>query len=254
MNEAGPIPRRGNLTESVINALSSRIDTAAYAPGRKLPSEQELCREFGVSRTVIREAVASLRLGGKLYARQGLGVFVTERDARRLGFALKADQDTRSALQILELRLGIETEAVALAAARRTPADIADLTSAYDRLLGRDEAAVDVEAAADFDFHLAIARATGNPHFPQFMEALKPHITTDLRLKLSRTEGASHKSYIGKVVREHGTILSAIGQGDPKAARSALRHHIEESIVRHRRLIDADGQTSPKRTDAPRPS
>ena len=68
--------RRGNLTDAVIGELQSRIDGAVYAPGQKLPTEQQLCQEFGVSRTVVREAVASLRLGGRLNSRQGLGVFV----------------------------------------------------------------------------------------------------------------------------------------------------------------------------------
>src|SRR5689334_1675627 len=91
--------RRGNLTDAVIGELQSRIDGAVYAPGQKLPTEQELCHEFGVSRTVVREAVASLRLGGRLNSRQGLGVFVAEQDPKKLNFVVKQIDDIRSAMR-----------------------------------------------------------------------------------------------------------------------------------------------------------
>lgn len=114
--------RRANLAETVIQSLSLRIDNGTWGPGEKLPSEQELCKEFNVSRPVIREAVASLRLGGRLIARQGVGVFVVEQEIKRIGFVVdQVVDDVRAAAQILELRLGLETESVARAAERRSP-------------------------------------------------------------------------------------------------------------------------------------
>lgn len=235
----GPLgPRRGSLAEAVILRLSARIDDGTYAPGDKLPSEQELCREFEVSRTVIREAVASLRLGGRLIARQGVGVFVAEQDTKKLGFEISAIDGIRTALQILELRLGVEVESVALAAERRTPAGLAEITRAYDHFSALDGSDVQEEAKADFEFHLAIARATNNPHFPQFLEALGQDITFDLRLKHAQSAGQNHKAHIKKVAREHGAILSAISLGDANAARAAVRKHLEETLSRYRRLVD----------------
>ena len=239
MSTAAVIPRRGNLTEAVIGTLTGRIEGGVYGPGDKLPSENELCRELGVSRTVVREAVASLRLGGRLYSRQGLGVFVSEKEVRKLDFEIQVTDDVRSALQILELRLGVEMEAVALAAQRRNPGDMAALTTAFDELASFESNDPKSEARADWAFHLAIARATGNPHFPQFMEALEPHITSDLLLKHGRTSASGKRSYLSRIVKEHGAILSAITQGDAKAARAALRQHLEESMTRYRRLIDS---------------
>ncbi len=233
--------RRGNLTEAVINELSARIAAGTYGAGDKLPSEQQLCREFGVSRTVLREAVASLRLGGRLVSRQGLGVFVADQSASRLDFQIAPAEDVRAALHTLELRLAVELEAVALAAERRSPAAIADLTRAYDRLLSLDGATIEEEAEADFEFHAAIARATNNPHFPRFLAALGPDIIFDLRLKHAQAPGEKPGKYAKKVNREHGAILSAISQGDPGAARTALRKHLEESLLRYRRLIDVNG-------------
>ena len=191
----------------------------------------------------MREAVASLRLGGRLYSRQGLGVFVADQDARKLNFAISQIDDIRSAMQILELRLGVELEAVALAASRRTPEGIADVTGSYDRLALLKTDDVEVEAQADFAFHMAIARATGNPHFPQFLEAVGRDISFDLRLKHGQsTQGRD--AYVKKISREHGAILAAIIRGNAKAARTALRQHLEESLMRYRRLLD--NETPPK--------
>ena len=235
------MPRRRNLTETVIAALSQRIQTSSYAPGQKLPSEQELCREFGVSRTVVREAVASLRLGGHLVSRQGLGVFAADKAKKGINFECERMDDIRSALQILELRLGVEVEAAMLAAMRRTPAGIADISQAFDRLNGADPDDIEAEALADFAFHLAIARATGNPHFPRFLEALGRDITLDLRLKHGRPASSlSRRTNAKKIARQHGAILTAIVHADASGARSVMRQHIREGLVRYRRLLETN--------------
>ena len=225
--------------QAVIGELQRRIDGGTYLPGQKLPTEQELCREFGVSRTVVREAVASLRLGGRLNSRQGLGVFVTDQDAKKLNFSVNPIDDIRSAMQILELRMAVELEAAALAAARRTPEAIADIASAYDRLAALRTSDLDEEAQADFEFHLAISRGTNNGHFSQFLQAVGRDISFELRMKHAQSD-LGRASYVRRISREHGAILSAITQGDPSAARKAMRRHLEESLVRYRRLIDHD--------------
>ena len=233
-------PRRGNLAETVIRELSNRIDIGTYRPGEKLPSEQELCKEFGVSRPVIREAVASLRLGGRLIARQGVGVFVVEQDVKQIGYALStAVDDVRAAAHVLELRLGVETESVARAAERRSPTSMADITEAFDRFNALDGSDLEAEAQADFAFHMAIARATNNPHFTQLLEALGPEIISDLHLKHGQSTGKSGMAHIKKIGREHGAILSAISMGDVSGARSALRKHLEESLSRYQRLVQS---------------
>ena len=236
--ESAVTTRRANLAETVIRELSNRIDSGVYGPGEKLPSEQALCKEFNVSRPVIREAVPSLRLGGRLIARQGVGVFVVEQDVKRIGFAIGSIvDDVRAAAQVLELRLGIETESVARAAERRTPASLASITEAFDRFNALDGSNLEEEAKADFEFHLAIARATNNPHFTQLLEALGPDIILDLNLKHSQVSGKNRLAHIKKIGREHGAILSAITMGDVSGARSALRKHLEESLSRYQRLL-----------------
>jgi GntR family transcriptional repressor for pyruvate dehydrogenase complex len=232
------ITQRGNLAEIVASQLSERIDAGIYSPGEKLPSSAQLCEEFGVSRTVIREAVASLKVGGRVTARQGAGVFVSERETKPISFEVSRIDDIRSAMQILELRLGVELQSVALAATRRTPEALADIARAYDQMdrLGTQDA--EAEARADFEFHLAIARATRNPHFPRFLEAVMSEISFDLVLKRRGLFGG--QGYVKKVNKEHASILAAIMQGDTKAAKAAMNQHLEESLARYGKLLEND--------------
>ncbi|MBB3612486.1 DNA-binding FadR family transcriptional regulator [Rhizobium sp. BK602] len=190
-----------------------------------------------MSRTVIREALTSLKVGGRVTTRQGAGVYVTEKDAKTLNFEISRIEDIRSAMQILELRLGVEMQSVALAATRRTPEALAGIARAYDALEALQTDDAEIEARADFEFHLAIARATRNPHFPSFLEAVIESINFDLVLK-HRQSARAYNSYLKKINKEHAAILAAITQGDAKAAKSALAAHLEESLNRYRAMLD----------------
>ncbi|TCN31406.1 FadR/GntR family transcriptional regulator [Sinorhizobium americanum] len=231
------ITQRGNLAEIVVTKLTERIDSGLYAPGAKIPSSAQLCEEFGVSRTVIREALTSLKVAGRVTARQGAGVYVTDKDAKTLNYEISRVEDIRSAMQILELRLGVELQSVALAAARRTPEALAEIARAFDKLETLETDDVEVEARADFDFHLAIARATRNPHFPSFLEAVMESINFELVLK-HRQSSRVYSGYLKKIHKEHAAILAAITQGDVKAAKQALAVHLEESLNRYRLMLD----------------
>ncbi|MFK0207006.1 FadR/GntR family transcriptional regulator [Agrobacterium sp. NPDC090283] len=231
------ITQRGNLAEIVVAKLSERIDSGLYSAGEKIPSSAQLCEEFGVSRTVIREALMSLKVGGRVTARQGAGVFVTEKDAKTLNFEINRIDDIRSAMQILELRLGVEMQAAALAATRRTPEALAEIARAYDHLDALETDDAEIEARADFEFHLAIARATRNPHFPSFLEAVMESINFELVLK-HRQSSRAYQAYLKKINKEHASILSAITQGDAKAAKNAIAAHLEESLNRYRTMLD----------------
>jgi DNA-binding FadR family transcriptional regulator len=231
------IPQRGNLAEIVVGVLSERIDSGLYPPGEKIPSSAQLCEEFGVSRTVIREALTSLKVGGRVIARQGAGVYVTEKDAKTLSFEISRIEDIRSAMQILELRLGVEMQSVALAAARRTPEALVEIARAYDHREALDTNDPEIEARADFEFHLAIARATRNQHFLRFLEAVMESINFDLVLKHRQSHGI-YRDYRKKISKEHAVIMAAITQGDVKAAKNAMAAHLEESLNRYRMLLD----------------
>lgn len=230
------ISPRGNLAQIVVQTLIERLDNGTYPAGEKMPSSAELCEEFGVSRTVMREALASLKSAGRVMARQGSGVFVLQRDTKAIHFETGRIDDIRSALEILELRLGVEMQSVALAAARRTPEALAEIARAYDAMNGISPDDIEAEAAADFSFHMAIAHATRNPHFPRLLEALMGEINSELRMKL-RQAGASRGNFVAKIKREHSMILAAITQGDEKGAQHALITHLGGSLGRYRALL-----------------
>lgn len=231
------ITKRGNLAEIVVAQLTERIDSGLYAPGEKLPSSALLCEEFGVSRTVIREALTSLKFAGRVLSRQGDGVYVTERDAKGISFEINRVDDIRSAMQILELRIGVELQSVALAAQRRTPEALAEIGRAYALLEVLDGEDIEADVRADFEFHLAIARATRNPHFPKFLEAVMGEISFDLALKHRQSSG-SYRTYLKKIGKEHAAILAAVTHGDAQGAKAALASHLEESLNRYRAMLD----------------
>ncbi|CAD6509209.1 FadR/GntR family transcriptional regulator [Paraburkholderia sabiae] len=235
LKNAASSGKRRSLTELVIQALNDKIDRGEYAPGAKLPTEPELCTEFGVSRTVIREAVASLKLGRRLIARHGVGVFVA--DAAQSAGAGFIDSNTlNNSMHVLELRIGVETECAAYAAQRRSAAHLRALKEVYARM---EIVAVDDDAEcarADFEFHLAVATCSENPHFTSILRTLGQEIIIDLRLKHAKANPKERKTYIRRIQREHGDILDAIEKQDESAARRAMRRHLNESLERYHNL------------------
>jgi DNA-binding FadR family transcriptional regulator len=236
LKNAASSGKRRSLTELVIQALSDKIDRGEYAPGSKLPTEPELCSEFGVSRTVIREAVASLKLGRRLIARHGVGVFVAEQPTQS-GETNFIDSTTlNNSMHVLELRIGVEAECAAYAAMRRSEHHLRALKEVYARM---EIVAVDDEAAcarADFEFHLAVATCSENPHFTSILRTLGQEIIIDLRLKHAKANAKERKTYIRRIQREHGDILDAIERQDESAARRAMRRHLNESLERYHHL------------------
>ncbi|HCW16391.1 MULTISPECIES: FadR/GntR family transcriptional regulator [Achromobacter] len=232
---ARPRPR-SRLTDVVIEELTKRLDTRLYRAGDKLPSEHQLCDEFDVSRTVVREAVASMRLSGRLVSKPGIGVFVTEDREKPIDFVIEPAADPRWALHIMELRAGLEVEACGLAAERRTAADLSGIVEAFDAF---NRATRDMEAAvkADYEFHLSIAKASNNPHFPALLKAAVRDVMLDLNIKHGGKTPQELETYETRNVREHEAILTAIMRRDPGAARAAMARHLGDSIARYRKLL-----------------
>src|SRR5690606_10985276 len=201
-----------------------------------MPSEQQLCKEFGVSRTVIHEAVASIRLSVRLASKTGVGVFVVAPNESLIDILPGTSADNRAALHIMELRIGLEVEAAGLAAERRTPQDLADIVRAFDAFNAVND---DIKAAvdADYAFHLAIARASNNPHFAHLLESSIKDVMQDLKLKRMGKSPKTLATYEKRTAREHGVIMTAMMRGDPTAARTAMYRHLNDSVDRYRRLL-----------------
>ncbi|SDH79349.1 DNA-binding transcriptional regulator, FadR family [Pseudomonas flavescens] len=226
---AAPKRRQHSLASDLVTELSQRILLGKIAPGHKLPSENEIVREHGVSRTVVREAISKLQASGLVETYQGRGTFVLERQERS-GLRLKVETVSR-VRDIIELRMGLETQAVALAALRRSDEQLAAMRQAlddYQDLLAKDDSCVE----ADKRFHLLIAEATGNPYFMEIMQHLGSAIIPRTRIASSERAGSSMVSHGYLANLEHEALLSAIRRKDPDAARAAMWTHLSNSRER----------------------
>jgi len=193
---------------------------------------------MGVSRTVVREAVAALRADGLVTTRQGSGAFVAA-DGSRVPFRIDPDalSSIADVLNVMELRLAIEVEAAGLAAARIAPRTLAPIRRALNDMKGaiaRGEDAV----GEDFAFHRSIAAASANPRFSELLEFLGRHVIPRQRLRFTLTTAAEQRAYLARIQNEHARIHLAIKNGDPAAARAAMRAHLRGSLTRYRRLAE----------------
>ncbi|GHD45563.1 GntR family transcriptional regulator [Thalassobaculum fulvum] len=238
MPKFSPLPPARNLTEELTATLAERIRSGELAASEKLPTEQEMIAAFGVSRTVVREAIAALRAEGLVESRQGAGVFVVG-DKRRRPFRIESDgaETVEGVLAIMELRRSVEIEAAGLAAERRTEADlkaIHDAVEAFDAAIHNGDA-----VAADFQFHKAICEATANPYFASFLEFLGYHIIPRQTVRVQVSSSEEMTRYLQKVAREHHQIVTAIEARDGAAARRAMGRHLTRGRDRYASLVSS---------------
>ena len=231
------LPRRPrSLAHELVTMLSDRIRDGSYPATDKLPTEAALMAEFGVSRTVVREAISQLQAAGLVETRHGIGTFVLGLGD---GAAFRIAPDQLSTLNeviaVLELRIGVETETAALAALRRTDDDLARMRSALDAFVAATEAGRDA-VGADFQFHLEIARATRNQRFADLMATLGATIIP--RARLGGPHGDEQAAFLRRVHAEHDSIYDAMARQDPDGARAAMRTHLANSRERRRRSAD----------------
>ncbi|MHC1550764.1 FadR/GntR family transcriptional regulator [Phyllobacterium sp. K27] len=233
------VERKPKLSESVVVAIREQLQAGLIQPGQKLPTEGQLTETFGVSRTVIREALAQLAAAGLVEPRQGAGVFVIEQLSTAFG-ALTSEMGTKNsiALNVLEVRLAIEIESAGLAAIRHNAAQEAEIQEAFfefDMLLSKNQPT----GPADLAFHRAIASATNNPFYVEMLDVLgRRAIPCDVTSPWS-TEVAQSEDYQRGLQREHLAILNAISAGDAEAARGAMRAHLSASQQRYLGRIQA---------------
>jgi GntR family transcriptional regulator, transcriptional repressor for pyruvate dehydrogenase complex len=195
---------------------------------------------MGVSRTVVREAVAALRADGLVTTRQGSGAFVAP-DSSRVPFRIDPEglSSIADVLEVMELRLAIEVEAAALAAERVTSVRLALINHALRAI----SAAIDGGGGAvneDFTFHRAIAEASGNPRFAELLEFLGRHVIPRQSIRVSLSTAAEQRLYLVRIQKEHGRIYDAIRNRDAAQARQSMRAHLTRSLNRYRGLAERD--------------
>jgi DNA-binding FadR family transcriptional regulator len=222
------------LTDRVKTGLVRMIAEDGLKPGDKLPPSDQLCEQFSVSRTVVREAIASLKAEGRLRSLRGSGVYVSE-PPRAVGGSMfmEAPQDIGEVLDFIEFRMSVEIEAAGLAAERRTETNLLRMEQAmgqFARHLQDNTLATD----ADRSFHRAIADATNNPRFRLFVDEMGERLIPRRALGASFTDEKDKSEFLDNIQSEHRRIFEAISDRQADMARAAMRQHLEDGRRRYR--------------------
>ena len=213
--------RRHRLRDQLVEQICELIATKRVVPGQALPTEKDLQVAYGVSHSVVREAIGVLESRRLVEVRHGVGTFVSPPEAwdiaGPIGFIVRSDRT--ALLNWLEVRIALEVEAAALAAQRASANDVTTIQEAV-------QAAVAVAAdsrrfiAADIAFHLVLAQATGNPSMAQIVRPiLEP-------LERSLMETASLPNSTARAIAELEDVFRAVSSRDPAGAREAMRRHL----------------------------
>ncbi|WP_328766489.1 FadR/GntR family transcriptional regulator [Devosia aurantiaca] len=212
--------------------MRALIEDGSWSPRSRLPSETELARRFGMSRPVIRQALARLRDDGLIQSRQGSGSFVLEpidgRDVAPSQVAFPAISSFADITAFASFREGMEGEIAAAAALNRTEAQLGAIASVLARL--DDKKPLSDRPQDDFDFHLAVAAATGNPFFINSLSSLREHMMMGMSLIWNfSADSADFRSTVGK---HHRAVYAAIAKRDDGAARAAMKEHLQWASAR----------------------
>jgi DNA-binding FadR family transcriptional regulator len=225
--------RPSSYPDQIYGHILNGIVDGSFSRGSRLPSESDLARKFGVSRPVVREALARLRLDGLIEARRGSGTYVLSTPSQNLP-AIADLTDVSRFLRYQELRLCLEGQAAALAAERRTESALNEIAEAHDRFCRQVERG-EFHPEGDRRFHLSIAEATGNEFFSTALEGPQISLNSFMNVSLSLTRSGSPER-AQKVIQEHADILEAIRIKDSVWARVAMETHILQA---RRRMTDS---------------
>lgn len=217
-------PQKGTVTERALEQVKTMIREGLLEPGQRLPTERELAIQLGISRSSMREAIRALTVLGVLEARHGSGIYVTRLEAGDLleTFGVVADLSRGpQVVELLEVRRVLESTAAALAAARITPDELAEV----EKHLHAMNATEDPEEilAHDLAFHRTIAAAAGNGTMAAVLEGLS---SRTFRARVWR--GYQEADAFERTRREHARIHRALVARDPEAARAAAAAHVGE--------------------------
>jgi GntR family transcriptional regulator, transcriptional repressor for pyruvate dehydrogenase complex len=220
-------PRR--LYRQIADQISVLISDGEYAAGSRLPAERDLARQLGVSRPSVREALIALEVEGVLDVRVGSGIYVTQPGGRRQRDALQGDSGP---FEVIRARWLVEGECAALAARNANPAQLRALRAAHAGMI-RESKRDHNPLAADRLFHVKIAEASGNSALVLVVQTLWDQRMGPLYRSLERK--LEYPKMAAETVREHQAIVNAIVRRDPRAARSAMRQHMNQTHNRYTR-------------------
>lgn len=229
------IRRREHLPARIADQIARDIAGGRMRAGEKLPTEHFLAKALGVSRSVVREAIAHLRNEGLVETRQGVGAFVTEPQARPIRIGQDDLANHQSFCDLFQLRVPLEIEAAALAARHHTPDDLARIDETLARMSGAEKW-TEEGIVADLAFHRAVAAATGNEYFSVFIGFIAERISLAIN---SARATAVLEEIVEVTIEEHVAVRDGIARRDPELAREAMKMHLSGAAKRLNLSLDA---------------
>jgi len=228
LGQVNPIKRAEALPTEVARLLRASIEAGQFKPGEQLPTQQALGDVYGVSRSVIREAVSLLKSDGLIISQQGRGQFVNPEGSTV--FRLDANIDDKESLShLIEFLVSVESQAAGHAARRRTAQQLQTIHQHLDAL-SLAIATNGEGVAEDVAFHRAILIATQNDYFIDFGDFLETRVRRFIRT--ARINTAQQAGLVHQVQREHEMIYEAIADQDAEAAQRAAQQHLENAAER----------------------
>jgi GntR family transcriptional repressor for pyruvate dehydrogenase complex len=209
------------VSERVAEQIEDLIKTGHFKPGEKLPSVRELCDQFGIGRSAIRDAITTLKGKGIIDVRHGEGSYICEFDASRVfqqGILLPDEKDIEKLFQVREI---LESGIAKMAAKNRTQDDLNKMETIINQM---KQANRDDNGDLDYSYHMAIANATKNEILSQLMEfisATTKKAMTDLHGYIS-----SNKELMAKISEQHSRIFESIRSGDADASSKEMANHL----------------------------
>jgi GntR family transcriptional regulator, transcriptional repressor for pyruvate dehydrogenase complex len=225
-----------SLTDKVIATVSGDIQRGVLRAGDKVPTELALMKQLSVSRSVVREAMSRLQAAKIVETRHGVGTFILDAKQAEAVTLQAADlSNMLDVVAIIEFRIDMEAAAAALAATRRTEQHLKHIAASLERFeLELQRGSTDT-VAHDVDFHLQIARASGNRYFFDVLSQLGRGVSPRTRLGSAEIAELDRADHLRSVSTEHQMIYEAIVRRDADDARAAMRMHLSNSRERLRR-------------------
>src|SRR5882762_3858585 len=239
-----PISRL-SLSDEIVEQIIDLISRGILRPGERMPSEKQLCQQFGVGRTSVREALRSLSVLGILQPHAGEGTYVSEDNRRYLERTLQWSLllDRKMVDDLIETRLTLESETAFLAAQRAGHDDLHEIEAAIE---GMEQSANQPDSYLGFDlrFHVAIARAFQNSILFQLLGMIRGYLQTWIKETLSAPPAHHSELRANKSIAEHRVVQAALKSGNAERARQAMKEHILSSSTDLRARLANQGTRS----------
>ena len=230
------------LSFNLVELLSQQIENGSFKAGDKLPTESSLAASHSVSRSVVREAFSQLQARGYISRRRGSGTYVNELPPKDKGITPELVKTTRDALEMVELRICLESESAAMAAINRTEAQLGLIKQENEAFLNALERG-ESNTSHDRRFHQLIAEASGNKYFADVTGYLGESMIPRSRLNKLPLSVEAQSSLLLRLEQEHRDICNAIARQDPEGARTAMKMHLINSRVRLQHLLAQENES-----------